>query len=285
MSESDAAYQQGYTRGTQRGREAERRDVVAMLRMLAGTGKLADCKFLADSFERGEHIGASGTHGRPQAEGSATAVPADYLLDFAWGIIANAGGGDWNNETCEWREAAVKWRDQWEATLPGPGRPHADAEFVARRGPAPAGFPARSLEDEQRASQRLGPQAGGVSAPPVIHPAPALGGQEAGTFSAPEAQGGARLCGICGHTWNEHGVTSHCLPNDDSNCPCARFVGPSMSGEGQNHAQSGAQPSPAHTKSERLDTCCICGRFLTSQGTCPAPVHHEPRRPPGEPTK
>jgi hypothetical protein len=32
-------------------------------------------------------------------------------LDAAWGIIANAGGGDWKTQTQEWREAAERWRD------------------------------------------------------------------------------------------------------------------------------------------------------------------------------
>jgi hypothetical protein len=32
-------------------------------------------------------------------------------LEMAWGIIANAGGGDWSKETPEWQEAAAKWRD------------------------------------------------------------------------------------------------------------------------------------------------------------------------------
>lgn len=35
------------------------------------------------------------------------------LLEIAWGIIANAGGGDWNKETPEWRGAAERWRDRY----------------------------------------------------------------------------------------------------------------------------------------------------------------------------
>jgi len=30
-------------------------------------------------------------------------------LDLAWGIIANAGGGDWSKESQEWQEVAAKW--------------------------------------------------------------------------------------------------------------------------------------------------------------------------------
>lgn len=40
-----------------------------------------------------------------------------YLAELAWGIIANAGGGDWDRETAEWREAAVWWRDKYHAAL------------------------------------------------------------------------------------------------------------------------------------------------------------------------
>lgn len=38
-------------------------------------------------------------------------------LEAAWGIIANAGGGDWANETPEWQEAATRWRDAYHAAL------------------------------------------------------------------------------------------------------------------------------------------------------------------------
>lgn len=37
----------------------------------------------------------------------------DELLDLAWGLIANAGGGNWNNEKPEWVEAAKRWRDRY----------------------------------------------------------------------------------------------------------------------------------------------------------------------------
>ena len=39
------------------------------------------------------------------------------LLEEAWGIIANAGTGDWLRETPEWREAAARWRDRYHAHL------------------------------------------------------------------------------------------------------------------------------------------------------------------------
>lgn len=37
------------------------------------------------------------------------------LLEEAWGIIANAGGGDWSRESEQWREAAVAFRQKYLA--------------------------------------------------------------------------------------------------------------------------------------------------------------------------
>lgn len=39
------------------------------------------------------------------------------LLYWAWTIIANAGGGDWEKETSDWQEAAAKWRDQFHVYI------------------------------------------------------------------------------------------------------------------------------------------------------------------------
>ena len=39
------------------------------------------------------------------------------LLEQAWGIIANAGGGNWERESKEWQEAASAWRDQYHSIL------------------------------------------------------------------------------------------------------------------------------------------------------------------------
>lgn len=35
------------------------------------------------------------------------------LCEWAWGIIANAGEGNWKKESNDWQEAAEKWRDNW----------------------------------------------------------------------------------------------------------------------------------------------------------------------------
>lgn len=42
------------------------------------------------------------------------------LAEAAWGIIANAGQGNWDIQTPEWREAAARWRDRYHADLSAP---------------------------------------------------------------------------------------------------------------------------------------------------------------------
>lgn len=41
----------------------------------------------------------------------------DELLEFAWVVIANAGGGDWDRASDEWREAAVRFRERWHVLI------------------------------------------------------------------------------------------------------------------------------------------------------------------------
>ena len=43
--------------------------------------------------------------------------PENSMLESAWGIIANAGGGNWESQTPEWQEAAKKWREAYHRTL------------------------------------------------------------------------------------------------------------------------------------------------------------------------
>ena len=39
-------------------------------------------------------------------------------LELAWGVIANAYGGDWSRATPDWVEAATRWRDlHWHPML------------------------------------------------------------------------------------------------------------------------------------------------------------------------
>ncbi len=50
------------------------------------------------------------------------ATPPERDLDYwAWTIIANAHGGDWEKATPEWREAAERWRDAFHESLSCPG--------------------------------------------------------------------------------------------------------------------------------------------------------------------
>ena len=44
-------------------------------------------------------------------------MDADELLEEAWGVIANAQGGRWEDASPEWREAATRWRDKWHQRL------------------------------------------------------------------------------------------------------------------------------------------------------------------------
>ena len=37
------------------------------------------------------------------------------LLESAWGIIANAGGGDWTTQTDDWQRAAARWREEYHS--------------------------------------------------------------------------------------------------------------------------------------------------------------------------
>jgi hypothetical protein len=39
------------------------------------------------------------------------------LLEVAWGIIANAGFGDWTKESNDWQAAANRWRGEYFAHL------------------------------------------------------------------------------------------------------------------------------------------------------------------------
>ena len=47
----------------------------------------------------------------------------DHCIDIAWGIIANAGEGDWRKEHPHWVEAAAQWRDTY---LPETSRRNAE---------------------------------------------------------------------------------------------------------------------------------------------------------------
>jgi len=56
-------------------------------------------------------------HEYEQDEPREPANEAEHLLEMAWGIIANAGQGDWTREGWQWKEAAERWRDQYHRYL------------------------------------------------------------------------------------------------------------------------------------------------------------------------
>jgi hypothetical protein len=61
--------------------------------------------------------------------GSLEPVGSEQLLEWAWSIIANAGGGNWKLESPEWQGAAAKWRDEYHKHL------HAPNDKVRNGGP------------------------------------------------------------------------------------------------------------------------------------------------------
>lgn len=42
---------------------------------------------------------------------------ASYLLEKAWTLIANAGGGNWDTELRRWKKSAETWREEYFAWL------------------------------------------------------------------------------------------------------------------------------------------------------------------------
>lgn len=58
-------------------------------------------------------------------------------LESAWGLIANVHGGDWDRASEEWREAAIRWRDENWHPLVTARASHNLAEHP--RPPAPPG--------------------------------------------------------------------------------------------------------------------------------------------------
>lgn len=89
----------------ERGREVER------LR-----GELVEARALAErSVRRLVEATAPGSIGAFAARDTAVArlAKAHVALDLAWGLVANAGGGNWDRESLEWKEAAERWRDEF----------------------------------------------------------------------------------------------------------------------------------------------------------------------------
>lgn len=76
------------------------------------------------------------------------AEPNGDLLDSAWGIIANAGGGNWDLEKPEWKAAAERWREEYHKTFPSHG---AEAAAMIAKLPSDtfrAGYDVEANRDE-----------------------------------------------------------------------------------------------------------------------------------------
>lgn len=76
-------------------------------------------------------------------DGAATAPKRDVpthaelfnALELAWGLIANASGGDWTKESREWQDAAARWRDEQFYVLIRRFGGHAQARLGACNAP------------------------------------------------------------------------------------------------------------------------------------------------------
>ena len=55
-------------------------------------------------------------------------MSTDEVIMAAWGLIANAGEGNWERETPEWQEAALRWRDEMFHPWLDEGRPKEEGE-------------------------------------------------------------------------------------------------------------------------------------------------------------
>ncbi len=55
-------------------------------------------------------------------------------MEMAWGVIANAGRGDWTLEHIEWREAAERWRDtHWHPAVKSLAKAAAEHDAAVRK--------------------------------------------------------------------------------------------------------------------------------------------------------
>lgn len=59
-----------------------------------------------------------------------TPNPLGDAVKAAWGLIANASGGDWSKQSPEWVQAAERWRDKY---LPAMSRAHVEWSAAVRQ--------------------------------------------------------------------------------------------------------------------------------------------------------
>lgn len=76
-------------------------------------------KFLPRVLEIGAHVEGKIPLSPPASKKKTghVRVQRDALLEYAWGIIANAHGGNWEDARPDWKEAAEKWREQYHVLL------------------------------------------------------------------------------------------------------------------------------------------------------------------------
>lgn len=77
-------------------------------------------EFFAQQHEAREALNAAAelaTVKPPEAKLDTSVWHHGNLLEWAWTLIANAGGGDWTTQTPEWQHAAASWREVYNTTL------------------------------------------------------------------------------------------------------------------------------------------------------------------------
>ena len=104
-------------------------------------------------------------------------------LEWAWTIIANANGGDWDKAHPDWKKAAEKWRDE---VMPGLSKYRAAPASSEVRAPA---FPPAAPEGKLYAAVTLP-----IEAPPAAPEKAASGGDEYCDHGVP----GGITCRLCG---------------------------------------------------------------------------------------
>lgn len=67
-------------------------------------------KRIADNLEESNHplIAIKGTIGSTESHPNIEAA-----AEMLWGVVANVSGGNWEEQSKEWQEAAAKWRDYY----------------------------------------------------------------------------------------------------------------------------------------------------------------------------
>jgi len=82
---------------------------------------MLDGRHVSAEFAAGYRFGFEASHAaRFPAPPLTKPIMGYSLMENAWAIIANAGGGDWNKETAEWRDVAARWRDLYHGSFTGP---------------------------------------------------------------------------------------------------------------------------------------------------------------------